>query len=171
MRIPFRLLPLLLVTTALGSGCDLLSKDDDADRGRIVPGVSVDRVPLGADTLVVRSLIGPPNAVERVASSIIYRYSRGEHAGFSIHFGLDPNRRPDGTTSFALASPYSGQTADGIGLGSARSAVLESMGTPHFSNAGSSGLLHERYQTTGAQTAFLYDQDERVTSITMSNSQ
>lgn len=170
MDLPVRCVLILSLFAFLVGGCDLFSNENES-AGRIVPGVSVDGVPLGADSLVVRSLLGPPSSAERGVSSIIYRYSHGDYAGFSIHFGLDGNRRFNGTTSFALASPYGGKTSQGVGIATARAAVLDALGEPDFSNSGSSGLIHDRYDTDAARTAFLYDLDARVTSITMSNLQ
>ncbi|HEX7071279.1 MAG TPA: hypothetical protein VF190_10750 [Rhodothermales bacterium] len=167
-RRPARFRPylvLLLAVVALGA-CNLFGEDSNDD-GRIVPGQSVDNVRLGADTLQVRSILGLPNLVERGAGYIIYRYMHGRHAGFSIHFGMTEFRQHDGTTSFGLSSPYSGRTREGVGLGSPRSAVLEALGTPDFSSVGSSGFIHDRYESEDARTAFVYDADERVLNITM----
>lgn len=160
-------LPLVLLFLALiAAGCDSLN-DDAAISGRIVPGESIDGVPLGADTLTVRGILGRPSDVERGQGHIIYRYAHGAHAGFSIHFGLNQNRRPDGTTSFSIAAPYDGKTREGIGLRSSRAAVLDALGAPDFSNVGSSGLILDRFRSDDATTGFLYDEDELVLSITM----
>ena len=156
---PF-LLALVLV------GCDSAG-GKQSDAGRIVLGERVDGIPLGADTSLVRSALGVPTTIERGAGHVIYRYAHGDHAGFTIHFGMDLRSRPDGTTSFALASPYRGKTREGIGIGSHRTRVVDALGDPDFSNAGTSGLIHERYAAEDAQTGFLYDADERVLSITM----
>jgi hypothetical protein len=159
------LLVLLLVGLAFGA-CDLAGEEAN-DEGRIVPGRSVDGVPLGADTLQARSALGLPNAVERGSGYVIYRYLQGRHAGFSIHFGMTEFRQHDGTTSFALSSPYGGRTREGVGIGSTRDAVMEAFGMPDFSSVGSSGFVHDRYESEDARTAFVYDAGDRVLNITM----
>lgn len=94
-------------------------------------------------------------------------FLHGSHAGMSIHFGLDSNGRFDASTSFAFSEPYPGKTREGVGLGSAPAAVHDALGDPHFSNVGASGQIHDRYAMDRARSGFLYDEDDRVTGITM----
>lgn len=157
---------MLFHVVTLSMGCDTAGDDADDD-GRIVIGVSVDRVPLGVDTLLARNILGRPSAIQREPGSIVYRYTSGPHAGFSIHFSIDQNRRVEERTVFSLAAPYSGRTSDGVGVGTQRSRVLQSLGAADVSGIGTSGFIHDRYRTDDAETGFLYDADEEIISITM----
>ena len=160
--------PLLLLPCMLSLGaCDVFT-DNPRDDGRIVLGRSVDGVPLGADSLTVRMALGAPSAIDRGAGFVVYRYAWGKHAGVTVHFSLDANRRFDGFTTFALSEPYRGKTQEGIGLGDRRPSVLDKLGEPDHSDTGSAGHVHDRYEFEHARTGFLYDEDERVMSITMS---
>lgn len=163
---PALILAALLSVALSAAGCDSTVGGRE-DAGRIVIGASVDGVPLGADTLSVRRILGRPNAIQRDPRSIIYRYTRGEHAGFNVHFSIDQDRRVDERTVFTLAAPYAGRTREGIGIGTPRSSVGQHLGEADVSGTGTSGLIHDRYRTEGAETGFLYDEDQRVLSITM----
>lgn len=147
-------------------GCDV-TDHESSDVGRLVLGESVDGVGIGSDSLSVRGRLGVPAQIQRGNRFVMYRYTRAPHAGLSIQFGLDANGSFDGSTSFSLSAPYRGKTAQGVGLGSSRAAVIRALGEPDFSNVGTSGLIHDRYESQRARTGFLYDEDELVSGITM----
>lgn len=161
-----RIFAALAIVVASG-GCGILGSSEDRNDGRIVIGVSVDNVALGIDTLSIRRILGPPTSISRGPGSVVYRFARGDHAGLEVRFSLDADRRLERRTVFGMTAPFSGRTNGGNGIGSRRTDVIQELGEPDFSGAGTSGLVHDRYRTEEAETSFLYDEGDRVLSITM----
>ena len=138
----FLLIPVILII----SSC----KDNPAgylfspfDTSRIVPGLRMEGIYPGDSNKKVEELLGKDHDLGwgdggSNKSWIIYKYTSGEHNGFSAWFieKFDTEGKPyPGPVDFLVAdTPYTGKTRDGIGIGSNIQAVHKIFGDPYKSS-------------------------------------
>jgi hypothetical protein len=117
-----------LLAFVLLPGCDLGA--DSGQQGRIVVNESIDGVKFGDDEVAVKQKLGEPSSIGiGDFPGVLYEYNAGKHAGMSIII-YSPTATPSGVFSISVSSPYQGTTMDGVGLGTARSLILQTYGQP-----------------------------------------
>jgi hypothetical protein len=140
------------------------SVQSDAGSARIVIDQSIDGVLIGDDTAAViqklgcpDSILPPPRPPQR-----IFMYWNGAHTGMSLVIRY-PQASPPGVSSVSVGSPYSGKTADGIGIGTDAAFVLSRLGSPSDTLASSLIGRVERYAFANTYFDVQYVSDTVVT--------
>ena len=155
------------LTALLAAACQLADPiAEPQQEARLVFGEHIDGVRLGDDTTRVIQKLGRPDAVALGDfPGVEYAYTTGAHAGLRVAIWTDTG---EGVQLIEAASPYSGTTAEGVRIGSARDAVLRRVGQPDHSIEGASaGSVVDRY-FFGMQTLALGYADGEVERIVMS---
>jgi hypothetical protein len=132
----------LLIVCAVLLGCDHGS--DPGQRGRINVDEGIDGVQYGDDAARVTQKLGQPTRIGYGDfPGIILEYAEGRFATMNLTIN-DPTATPSGVTSMSVSAPYLGRTIEGIGIGSARTSVLQLFRQPTVRNQAAS-VYSDRY--------------------------
>ena len=147
---------ILILTLVLASGCSLFAADDDA---RVVFGESIDDVVIGDDkTQVVEKLGSPDGIMMGDFPGYVYEYMSGRHAGLRVAIWT-----AEGVRSVQAASPYEGSTSRGIGIGTARTRVHQTIGQPDYTTDKTAGGWRiDQYRFEANRFVVRYSDDEAI---------
>jgi hypothetical protein len=157
-----KFLPLILLAlaAAIFPACD----KDTPSGPDILPGVGLKEVKIGDEAKKAFDAYGPTTTGYVEANGQFIHFL--DYATLGIKILLEPTSSAafDDKTkikSFALDAPYSGKTAENIGLGSTKTEVRAAYGQPNLSDA-----TTDTYTTLGI--AFTYDAAEKTEGIGVS---
>lgn len=150
----------LALSVAVFSHC----KKEDTEGPDILPGVGLKNVQIGDPLKDAFDAYGPTSGTYVEANGQFIHVVNYETIGILIL--LEPTNSPtlDQDTkikSFSLDPPYSGKTAENIGIGSTKTEVRTAYGQPNLSDA-----TTDTYSTLGI--SFSYDAAEKTTGIVVS---
>ncbi len=132
----------------------------------IVPYEGVDGVTFGdSEATVIAKLGRPDNTGVGDFPGVFYEYVRGIHATMNVVI-YSPGQPHAGVVSISVQSPYSGKTKEGIGVGSPRVSVQQTMGKADSRGVRDSTSSWERYNDDSHLLLVNY-RGEVVESITL----
>jgi hypothetical protein len=158
-----KFLPMLLLALAAAafSGC----KDDAPPPGPdILPGLGLKEVKIGDTAKDAFDAYGPTTSTYVESNGQFIHFIAYQSIGILIVLEPSGSMTLDNDTkirSFSLDAPYSGKTAEDIGLGSTKTDVRTAYGQPNISDA-----TTDTYLVLGI--SFSYDGAEKVEGIVVS---
>jgi hypothetical protein len=157
-----RLSEACLIILFLFPACDKTVQPGQ-DIARIIIDESIDGVRIGDDSAAVVQKLGPPTSIVLPRTpSMWFAYDSGAYAGLGLVINYSRSPHP-GVASMSVSAPYSGKTADGIGIGVDQAFVLSRLGNPTDTLPSMSGLLVRYfYSTTTFNIGYMND---TVTSL------
>lgn len=155
----------VLAFSSLLLGCD--DGGEPYDYGRIIVLESIDGVRIGDDApTVIRKLGQPSSIAQGDFPGVRFEYREGEHASMNIVI-YEATATPSGVVGFAVWAPYAGKTREGVGIGSMRQDVLESLGQPSGHHISTDSTSWDDYSNVKYRFFLGYFKD-RVESIQFS---
>lgn len=126
---------LTVTLTVFLTNCQVIDNNSqEQHQARIVFGESIDGIKIGLDTTAVVQQLGRPHEIAiGDFPGVAYLYTSGKYEGLSLAIWTETMQ---GVQSVSIAAPYEGKSADGVGIGSSREAVLQLLGLPDSSGAG-----------------------------------
>lgn len=159
----------LIVSVCLLAESSCVSESDNERdfEARIVLGRSIDNVMIGDDSLTVVRKIGEPDTiVGDDFQGVIFKYFRDENPySFMMILIAQNSNLVSGTRAFLVEvqSPYSGETREGVGIGTLRDDALRLLGVPTSSDTTGSAIIVDYYNVPpppgGLPTLFLFVYD------------
>lgn len=155
-------------------GCDLFGETEAGRDARIDFGRSISGVEIGMDTSAVTKRLGRPDFVrlgDFTGVIFTYAYPVEDGAGYldslSVAINTNPMDSSYGVIGVEAKGPYSGRSAEGIGIGSTRKDALDAWGSPDDSHMnGVSGHRDDVYEF--AENRFrIYYEEGKIASITL----
>lgn len=171
------LIPAILLSLA---GCELVGSENEnpsseEGNGRIVFGASIDGIEIGDDTTAVIDQLGRPDYVgigDFPGVTFAYAYPASGGEGLRDSLEVTIITEPDsgweyGVWTMKASGPYSGETRDGVRIGTTRERVLQLIGAPAKSQSPSDAQgLWDTYCFEKASFVLTYAQS-RIRTIRM----
>lgn len=137
---------------------------------RIDWGVSIDSIAIGDESSEAINKLGEPSEIHYGDfPGDFYVYNEGLYAGLTVAINNMPDRE-DIVIHIVVKNPYSGTTDNGIGIGSEREKVLESLGNPDLIwESADSQESSDIWQFQNCKWIINYDENKTIIRIFATN--